>query len=127
MSRGRRGKSALSVSEVLGLLLLSGAAVVSQAHPPEGGGALDEDGCHDGAKTGDYHCHEGPLAGRAFSSRTEARLERRAKGPKADERPPRETLEERSAAPATPARRPGRRKSSPKGAPPRPEGERRAP
>lgn len=36
----------------------------SQAHP----GGLDKNGCHHNSKTGDYHCHQGPNAGKSFAS-----------------------------------------------------------
>jgi len=36
------------------------------------GGGLDKQGCHHNRKEGGYHCHRGPLAGQAFSSKTEA-------------------------------------------------------
>jgi hypothetical protein len=37
---------------------------------PHGGG-LDAYGCHYNRKAGGYHCHRGPLAGEAFSSKEE--------------------------------------------------------
>lgn len=112
---------ARNFSEVIALLLLSGTAVVADAS----NGALDENGCHEGAKTGDYHCHEGPLVGRSFRSKDEAERALQGKGGKDAEEPPRETLEERKAISkpaAKPSRRPAR-KPSPKP----PDGERRAP
>ena len=36
------------------------------------GGGLDKQGCHHNRKAGGYHCHRGPLAGQAFSSKAEA-------------------------------------------------------
>jgi len=36
------------------------------------GGGLDKQGCHHNRTEGGYHCHRGPLAGQAFSSKTEA-------------------------------------------------------
>lgn len=36
------------------------------------GGGLDELGCHHNRREGGYHCHQGPLAGRAFGSKAEA-------------------------------------------------------
>ena len=38
------------------------------------GGGLDSLGCHHDRKRGDYHCHRGDLAGRSFSSKSEALL-----------------------------------------------------
>jgi len=35
------------------------------------GGGLDAYGCHHDRKRGGYHCHRGPLAGRAFASKGE--------------------------------------------------------
>jgi hypothetical protein len=35
------------------------------------GGGLDSHGCHHNRKDGGYHCHRGPLAGRAFASKDE--------------------------------------------------------
>jgi hypothetical protein len=46
-------------------------AVAASAH--EGG--LDELGCHYDKRAGNYHCHRGPLAGRAFRSKAEAKSE----------------------------------------------------
>jgi endonuclease YncB( thermonuclease family) len=34
------------------------------------GGGLDKQGCHHNRKEGGYHCHKGPLAGQAFSSKS---------------------------------------------------------
>ncbi len=39
------------------------------------GGGLDSLGCHNDRKAGGYHCHRGPLAGRAFGSKAEAQAE----------------------------------------------------
>lgn len=36
------------------------------------GGGLDGQGCHHNRKAGGYHCHRGPLAGKAFPSKSEA-------------------------------------------------------
>jgi endonuclease YncB( thermonuclease family) len=36
------------------------------------GGGLDKQGCHHNRKEGGYHCHRGPQAGQAFSSKAEA-------------------------------------------------------
>lgn len=32
------------------------------------GGGLDQYGCHNDTKKGDYHCHQGKLKGRSFKS-----------------------------------------------------------
>lgn len=34
------------------------------------GGGLDAYGCHNDNKHGGYHCHQGPFAGKAFTSKT---------------------------------------------------------
>ena len=36
------------------------------------GGGLDGLGCHHNRKAGGYHCHRGPLAGKAFESKEKA-------------------------------------------------------
>lgn len=108
-------------SEVIALLLLSGTAVVADAS----NGGLDENGCHEGSKSGDYHCHEGPLAGRSFRSKDDAERALQGKGAKSEEEPPRETLEERKAI-GKPAPKPSRRPAR-KPSPRPPDGERRAP
>ncbi len=51
----------------LAVLLLLIAVPEVQAH----GGGLDAYGCHHNRKLGGYHCHRGPLAGRAFASKEE--------------------------------------------------------
>jgi hypothetical protein len=35
-------------------------------------GGQDANGCHNDNKAGNYHCHQGPLAGQTFSSKAEA-------------------------------------------------------
>jgi len=50
------------------LLLLLAIPAPASAH----GGGLDKIGCHHDRKKGGYHCHRGPLAGQAFSSKEEA-------------------------------------------------------
>jgi hypothetical protein len=47
------------------LVLVTGA--VAWAHP----GGLDANGCHNDRKSGGYHCHKGPNAGKSFSSKQE--------------------------------------------------------
>ena len=34
-------------------------------------GGLDGHGCHHDRKNGGYHCHQGPLAGQSFASKSE--------------------------------------------------------
>jgi len=48
------------------------------------GGGLDTHGCHHDRKNGGYHCHQGPLAGKYFASKSEmlAALEAKIKEPK---------------------------------------------
>ena len=50
----------LSVLTFLALL----APSVAGAH----GGGLDDNGCHNSSRTGQYHCHKGPMAGHSFDS-----------------------------------------------------------
>ena len=47
-------------------------AVMLPAPASSHGGGLDDLGCHHNRKQGGYHCHRGPLAGKAFSSKAEA-------------------------------------------------------
>jgi hypothetical protein len=49
--------------------LLSLPALPAAAH----GGGLDSHGCHTSSRTGQYHCHRGPLAGHSFTSKSEMR------------------------------------------------------
>lgn len=51
-----------------GLLTLLCVPAASFAH----GGRTDSLGCHHNRKAGGYHCHSGPLAGRSFSSKSQA-------------------------------------------------------
>ena len=44
------------------------------------GGGIDSYGCHRDNQQGGYHCHSGPLAGRAFSSQTEMLSELQSEG-----------------------------------------------
>ena len=53
-----------------GLLLLS-AVVLTTGPVLAHGGGLDAHGCHHDRKNGGYHCHQGPLAGKYFSSKSE--------------------------------------------------------
>ena len=46
-------------------------AVTAKGH----GGGLDELGCHNDRREGNYHCHRGPLAGKAFRSKGDAKRE----------------------------------------------------
>lgn len=48
------------------------------------GGGLDTHGCHHDRKNGGYHCHQGPLAGQYFASRSEmlSALEAKKQDPK---------------------------------------------
>jgi hypothetical protein len=54
----------LQRSAVAALLAISAAA---WAHS----GACDKYGCHNDKKAGNYHCHEGSLAGKTFASKEE--------------------------------------------------------
>ena len=53
-----------------GLLLLS-AVVLTTGPVHAHGGGLDAHGCHHDRKNGGYHCHQGPLAGQSFASKSE--------------------------------------------------------
>ncbi|TVO65717.1 YHYH domain-containing protein [Spiribacter aquaticus] len=46
------------------MALLVGISANLFAH----GGGLDRHGCHNDGSTGEYHCHQGPLAGQSFPS-----------------------------------------------------------
>ena len=46
-------------------------AIVAKGHT----GGLDNLGCHNDRRWKYYHCHEGPLAGRTFHSKAEAKKE----------------------------------------------------
>ena len=60
-------KAVLSV-KVISVVFLSVLSCVSFAH----GGRLNSAGCHNQNKDQTYHCHQGPLAGKSFSSRQQA-------------------------------------------------------
>ena len=66
-----------------GLLLLS-AVVLTTGPVHAHGGGLDAHGCHHDRKNGGYHCHQGPLAGQYFASKSEmlAALETNNQQPK---------------------------------------------
>src|SRR5713226_10705478 len=49
------------------LLSILGLPLAPLTAEPHGGG-LDTYGCHNDRKHGDYHCHQGPLAGQSYSS-----------------------------------------------------------
>jgi hypothetical protein len=53
-----------------GLLLLS-AIVLTTGPVLAHSGGLDAHGCHHDRKNGGYHCHQGPLAGKYFGSKSE--------------------------------------------------------
>ena len=53
-----------------GLLLLS-AVVLTTGTVFAHSGGLDAHGCHHDRKHGGYHCHQGPLAGKPFASKSE--------------------------------------------------------
>lgn len=50
------------------IILLMYPAVHAMSH----GGRLNSEGCHNQNKDQTYHCHQGPLAGKSFSSRQQA-------------------------------------------------------
>ena len=64
----RRGMAlpALAVAAVIVCLILRPGG--AYAH----GGGLDKLGCHNDRTAGNYHCHQGPLAGQYFESKAEA-------------------------------------------------------
>ncbi|MBI5136361.1 MAG: thermonuclease family protein [Nitrospirae bacterium] len=49
--------------------LLALAVLAAPGYAAAHGVALDTHGCHHDRRAGDYHCHQGPLAGRVFPSR----------------------------------------------------------
>ena len=53
---------------VLATVLLLCMAAIAYSH----GGGLDSQGGHHDRKSGGYHFHRGPLAGRSFSSKSDA-------------------------------------------------------
>ena len=61
-------KSFLGTAVVAAMLASLAASMPAHAH----GGGLDALGCHHDRKHGGYHCHRGPLAGRSFSSKSDA-------------------------------------------------------
>jgi hypothetical protein len=65
------------------LLSLSAVALTAGSGHAHGGG-LDAHGCHHDRKNGGYHCHQGPLAGQSFASKSEmlAALEAHNQPPK---------------------------------------------
>lgn len=50
------------------ILVSTAAPTIVLAH----GGGLDARGCHNDRQRGEYHCHQGPLAGQIFRSAAEA-------------------------------------------------------
>ena len=70
--------------------LLSLTALLVFSAPAFGhGGGLDDRGCHTESATGEYHCHQGPMAGQSFASKAQARS-----GGSADKAEPRESPRE---------------------------------
>ena len=60
------------IAQVFLALLLSLTTVLVAAGPVRAhSGGLDAHGCHHDRKNGGYHCHQGPLAGKYFSSKSE--------------------------------------------------------
>ena len=53
------------------LSLIASLCLVSLTALSHGGG-IDSHGCHNESATGQYHCHSGPLEGRAFDSKSTA-------------------------------------------------------
>ncbi len=56
---------------VAALTLIAAASLAASEAVAHGGG-LDDRGCHNDSSTGHYHCHQGPLDGRTFSSESAA-------------------------------------------------------
>lgn len=52
------------------VVIFAGCFVFASPVWPHGGG-LDSFGCHNDRKHGGYHCHQGPLAGQGFNSKSE--------------------------------------------------------
>lgn len=65
---------------LVGLLAFLGVPLASLTH----GGRTDSLGCHHDRKRGGYHCHSGPLAGRSFSSKSQAQAELRKQRSKSE-------------------------------------------
>jgi hypothetical protein len=66
------------VLTILACSLIGGSAAALKAviSPPAviaHGGSLDSLGCHNDRQQGNYHCHQGTLLGRTFSSQAQAR------------------------------------------------------
>ena len=60
------------IAQVFLALLLSLTTVLVAAGPVRAhSGGLDAHGCHHDRKHGGYHCHQGPLAGQSFASKSE--------------------------------------------------------
>jgi hypothetical protein len=55
---------------LVGLLSLS-AIVLTMGPVLAHGGGLDAHGCHHDRKNGGYHCHQGPLSGKYFVSKSD--------------------------------------------------------
>ncbi len=73
------------IAQVALVILVSLSAVaVTAGFVDAHGGGLDAHGCHHDRKNGGYHCHQGPLAGQSFASKSEmlAVLEARNQPPK---------------------------------------------
>ena len=74
------------IAQVALMILVSVSTVALTAGSVHAhGGGLDAHGCHHDRKNGGYHCHQGPLAGQSFASKSEmlAALEARNQLPKA--------------------------------------------
>jgi len=74
------------------LVLLFLFSIKAFAH----GGGLDSLGCHHDRKRGGYHCHQGPLAGQSFASKSEALSALEARQSRQTKATPRTEPEERT-------------------------------
>ena len=54
------------------LLLLFGLLFLTSGIADSHNGLVDGYGCHRDPKKGNYHCHQGPYAGKSFPSREES-------------------------------------------------------
>ena len=57
------------IAKTFAFLLFALVLVVGSVHAH--GGGLDTHGCHHDRRNGGYHCHQGPLVGKYFASKSE--------------------------------------------------------
>jgi hypothetical protein len=59
------------MESLLALLWFLGLVFLTPGIADSHGGLVDGYGCHRDPKQGNYHCHQGPYAGKSFRSREE--------------------------------------------------------